>query len=152
MRMSLVCSVVLAVVTGVGVAPPQAPATKAPPAVSSVPIAPPAFDGNVANLEWGGRVESITGVRPNDGTMRNLISEVSNWIRTPDIPGRKDVVISLSPTASRLLARPVSIPLLFACAKAFMIPTQRPSRSTPPRAAASRPEESPVLLRRTRLR
>jgi hypothetical protein len=97
--MSLLCAVVLAVAIGAGSAPLQTQATQAPPkqapsAAPTGPIAPPAFDGNLALVEWGGRVESIPGFKPNDGTMTNLISEASSGIRTDSVPGPKEVVLS----------------------------------------------------------
>jgi hypothetical protein len=73
---------------------PQPAAKQAPPASPSGPIPPPAFDDNVANVEWGGRVESITDFAPNDGRIRNLISEASSGIRTEGMQGTKDVVLS----------------------------------------------------------
>jgi hypothetical protein len=56
----------------------------------------PAFDGNVANIVWGGRVESVTGVAPqNLGPANSLITEKDTWFTTAGTPGPKDIVVSL---------------------------------------------------------
>ena len=93
MKHRLVCSVALALVVGAGYVQSQAPAK---------PQAP-AFDGNVANIVWGGRVESITGFQPHPGAMRNLISEVSMSTHIPGTPGPKDVVVSFFKRESALV-------------------------------------------------
>ncbi|MCX6545282.1 MAG: hypothetical protein NTV05_12840 [Acidobacteria bacterium] len=55
----------------------------------------PKFDGNVADIVWGGRIESVTGVAPPDlGPANSLITENDAWFRTVGAPGPKDIVVS----------------------------------------------------------
>jgi hypothetical protein len=53
------------------------------------------FEGNVADIVWGGRIESVTGVAPPDlGPANSLLNEKDTWFRTSDVPGPKDIVVS----------------------------------------------------------
>ena len=91
MKHRLVCSVALALLAGAGFVQSQAPAKPQTPAKPQAP----AFDGNVANIVWGGRVESVTGVAPqNLGPANSLITEKDSWFDTPRTPGPKDIVVS----------------------------------------------------------
>ncbi len=58
MKMRVVCSIVLTLVLGVGFVHSQAPAKPQPAAAGQAKgAAAPAFDGNVANIVWGGNIE-----------------------------------------------------------------------------------------------
>jgi hypothetical protein len=91
MKHRFVWSVALALLVGAGYVQSQAPAKpQAPPKPQA-----PAFDGNVANIVWGGRIESVTGVAPqNLGPANSLITEKETWFTTPVTPGPKDIVVS----------------------------------------------------------
>jgi hypothetical protein len=69
-------------------APPAAPAAQQPP--------PAAFDGNVANIVWGGRLESITGETKLASARVILFDPFggSGDYATPDNPGPVEIVIS----------------------------------------------------------
>jgi hypothetical protein len=105
MKHRLVWSVALALLVGAGYVQSQAPAKPQAPPTPPAPAKPqaPAFDGNIADIVWGGRVESITGFQPHPGAMRNLISEVSMWTSIPGAPGSKDVVVSFFKRESALV-------------------------------------------------
>ena len=90
MKHRLVWSVALALLVGAGYVHSQVPAKPQAPATPQAPV----FDGNIASIVWGGRVESITGFKPDEGSMRSLISEESSWTSIPGTPGPKDVVVS----------------------------------------------------------
>jgi hypothetical protein len=49
------------------------PAPASTASAAAPPIAAPPFDGNVAGIAWGGRVESITGEAPGTGRQNTLI-------------------------------------------------------------------------------
>ncbi len=73
------------------------PAQPAPPsggAAPGPPVAPPPFDGNVASIVWGGRVESVTGEAPGSDWTNDLIAEKSSWYRTAGAKAPVDIVIS----------------------------------------------------------
>jgi hypothetical protein len=59
-----------------GAVPPAAGSTQ-PAQAGALPV----FDGNVAGLTWGGKVESATGLDPGDDRMLNLIDDDkdSHW-------------------------------------------------------------------------
>ncbi len=63
-------------------------------AAAGPPIAAPQFDGNVAGIVWGGRVESVTGEAPGSGHLNTLITEKNTWFRTANIKPPIDIVIS----------------------------------------------------------
>jgi hypothetical protein len=69
--------------------PPAAPAAQQP-------LQPPAFDGNVANIVWGGRLESITGETKLARARVILFDPFggSGDYGTPDGPGPVDIVLS----------------------------------------------------------
>jgi len=91
MKNRLVWSVALALLVGAGFVQSQAPAK---PQTLPKPQAP-AFDGNVANIVWGGRIESVTGVAPQSlGPANSLITEKDTWFTTTSTPGPKDIVVS----------------------------------------------------------
>jgi hypothetical protein len=76
-------------------APKKAPATAAAP-TSPGPAIPPAFDGNVANIVWGVRLESITG-ETKLASARGILFDPfggSGDYGTPTSPGPVEVVIS----------------------------------------------------------
>jgi hypothetical protein len=74
---------------------PAAPAAKAaPPAATSGPAASPAFDGNVASIVWGGRIESVTGLVPEPWHARSLINEKETQFRTEGWSVPTDIVVS----------------------------------------------------------
>jgi hypothetical protein len=68
------------------------------------------FDGNVAALEWGGKVESATGIAADDQfgkwSLMSLIDEDKNtsWQSTDD-PGPKEIVVSFLDHESVLIDR-----------------------------------------------
>jgi hypothetical protein len=65
---------------------------KAPPGQAKAQ--PPAFDGNVANIVWGGNIESVTGKVPGPWQARSLINENDTWFTSDQGPDPKDIVIS----------------------------------------------------------
>jgi hypothetical protein len=80
-----------------GAPTPASDATTSEPAragaAAAPPIAAPPFDGNVANIAWGGRIESVTG-DSNVGPTNSLITEKDTWYGTSVVPGPKDIVVS----------------------------------------------------------
>ena len=71
------------------------PSTAAPQAgpTSAAPMAAPPFDGNVADIVWGGHIESITGeADPEPAT--ELITENDAWFRTRNLQAPIEIVIS----------------------------------------------------------
>jgi hypothetical protein len=77
----------------VSAAAPQAPGRAgARGNAAQPPTEPPAFDGDVASLVWGGRLESLTGETSVDAA-RGILTPDWNF-RTKDSPGPVDVVIS----------------------------------------------------------
>jgi hypothetical protein len=92
-------------VTGGGVAGGAAATGQPSPTSGATATAPTGqaaagqFDGNVAALEWGGKVESATGVAADDveGQQRlvNLIDgDPDTWWRSSADPGPKEIVLS----------------------------------------------------------
>ena len=73
MKHRLAWSVAKALLVGAGYVQSQTPAKPQAPPKPPAPATPqaPVFDGNVANIVWGGRVESTTGFKPDEGSMRN---------------------------------------------------------------------------------
>ena len=73
-------------------APPRAPAAPA----AQQPQQPPAFDGNVANIVWGGRLESITGETKLANARVILFDPFggSGDYGAPAVPGPTEIVIS----------------------------------------------------------
>ena len=69
------------------------------------------FDGNVAALDWGGKVESATGTADNDlGGQDNLLNLIDGedkdtfW-QSPEDPGPKEIVVSFADHESVLIDR-----------------------------------------------
>jgi len=60
----------------------------------------PQFDGNVAALDWGGKVESATGVSNEDRSEEADLDELidgnkeTHWTSPPDTAGPKEIVVS----------------------------------------------------------
>jgi hypothetical protein len=69
------------------------------------------FDGNVAALAWGGKVESATGTADDDAfrqdALMNLIdgNKDTNWQSREDAPGPKEIVVSFVDHESVLIDR-----------------------------------------------
>ncbi len=84
--------VMLAVMTGGGSAPAQTPAKT-----------PPTFDGNVANIAWGARIESVTGRPPESGPANSLLHDNDSGFRTSDATGPKEIVVSFFKRESALV-------------------------------------------------
>ena len=83
MRMRLTGLVVAVLVLAAGFVHSQAPAKPQPAAaVQAKGAAAPAFDGNVANIAWGGNIESVTGKTPGPWQARSLINEKDTWFRS----------------------------------------------------------------------
>jgi hypothetical protein len=80
----------------------QAPsATGAPTTTEAGQPATPQFDGNVAAIEWGGKVESATGVAADDRegqeSLLNMIDrDPETWWRSTRDPGPKEIVLSFA--------------------------------------------------------
>jgi outer membrane protein OmpA-like peptidoglycan-associated protein len=70
----------------------------------------PQFDGNVAALTWGGKVESATGTADDNlGGQDNLLNLIDGdkdtlWM-SPDDPGPKEIVLSFADHESVLIDR-----------------------------------------------
>jgi outer membrane protein OmpA-like peptidoglycan-associated protein len=93
---------------GPATSPTTQPASGGAPATPQGQSASPQFDGNVAALEWGGKVESATGVAVNDAegqqNLLNLIdSDTETWWRSTADPGPKEIVLSFAGHESVLI-------------------------------------------------
>jgi hypothetical protein len=77
----------------------------APPAAPAAQPQPPAFDGNVANIVWGGRLESITGEKKLADARVILFDPFpgSGDYSTPASPGPVDIVLSFFKRDSALI-------------------------------------------------
>jgi hypothetical protein len=68
------------------------------------------FDGNVAALDWGGKVESATGTADDNlGAQDNLLNLIDGdkdtfWL-SPEDPGPKEIVVSFADHESALIDR-----------------------------------------------
>jgi hypothetical protein len=99
MRMRLMGLVVSVLVLAAGFVHSQAPAKPQPAAAGQAKsAAAQAFDGNVANIVWGGEIESVTGKSPGPWQARSLITEKDTWFSSDQSPDQaqnpKDIVIS----------------------------------------------------------
>jgi len=106
MRTRLACAIAMALAIGVALVHSQAPAKPQPASTAPAKAAPPAaagqakgaaapvFDGNVANIVWGGSIESVTGRTPSPWQARSLINEKDTWFTSDQGPDPKDIVIS----------------------------------------------------------
>jgi len=60
----------------------------------------PRFDGNVAALDWGGKVESVTGVSNEDESEKTALNDLidgnkeTTWTSPHDTAGPKEIVVS----------------------------------------------------------
>jgi hypothetical protein len=74
--------------------------------------AAPVFDGNVADIVWGGRIESVTGVAPASlGPANSLITEKDTSFDTTEAPGPKEIVVSFFKRESVLVGSVVVVSL-----------------------------------------
>jgi outer membrane protein OmpA-like peptidoglycan-associated protein len=87
---------------------PGAPAAGGAAATPPGQSGSPQFDGNVAAIEWGGKVESATGVAADDAegqqNLLNIIdSDTETWWRSTADPGPKEIVLSFAGHESVLI-------------------------------------------------
>lgn len=77
------------------VPPPGAPESATSEQRQAATMTAPKFDGNVASLEWGGKVEAATGTTPDDDRVIQAIDGDPNTLWNPETEGKPlEIVLS----------------------------------------------------------